>query len=83
MTIGRYCDGRAAEVFLHGHKVGSDLDLLFDDVGVLFSRLLQHGDSPASLAAGLGKLGGDLGPSSLCGAIAALLVERKGDRGDN
>ena len=81
VTIGRFPDGRVGEIFVHGYKAGTDMDLLCDDLGVVLSRLLQHGDTPDALAAGLGKLGGDLGPSSLCGAIAALLVERTGTKG--
>ena len=73
MSIGEYPDGRPGEVFLHGAKPGSDVDLLYDDVGVLVFRLLQHGDDPASLAAGIGRLGnGD--PASIIGAIADVLA---------
>ncbi len=78
LTIGEYDDGRPGEVFLHGAKPGSDVDLLGDDIGVLISRLLQHGDDPAALAAGLGRLGnGD--PASIVGAIADVLAG-KGER---
>ncbi len=53
----------------------SDTDLLCDDIGVLISRLLQHGDDPASLAAGIGRLGnGD--PASLVGLIADVLAAK-------
>ena len=81
LTVGEYSDGRPGEVFIHGAKPGSDTDLLYDDIGVLISRLLQHGDTPASLAAGLGKLGDSQGPASLIGAVAASLVGRTGDKG--
>ena len=76
LTIGEYPDGRPGEVFIHGAKPGSDADLLGDDIGVLISRLLQHGDSPAALAAGLGKLGNGQGPASLIGAIAGVVAAR-------
>ncbi len=73
LTIGEYNDGRPGEVFLHGAKPGSDTDLLCDDIGVLISRLLQHGDDPASLASGIGRLGnGD--PASIIGAVADVLT---------
>ncbi len=73
LTVGEYPDGRPGEVFLHGAKVGSEVDGLCDDIGVLISRLLQHGDDPASLAAGIGRLGnGD--PASIVGAIADVLA---------
>ena len=73
LTVGQYDDGRPGEVFIHGHTPGSDTDLLGDDIGVLISRLLQYGDDPASLAAGVGRLGnGD--PASIIGAIADILA---------
>ncbi len=73
MTVGEYPDGSPGEVFVHGHTPGSDADLLGDDIGVLISRLLQYGDDPASLAAGVGRLGnGD--PASIIGAIADVLA---------
>jgi hypothetical protein len=76
LTIGQYDDGRPGEVFLHGAKPGSDTDLLCDDIGVLVSRLLQHGDSPDALAAGLGKLGDGKSPASIIGAVADVLASK-------
>ncbi len=56
----------------------SDTDLLGDDIGVLISRLLQHGDDPAALAAGIGRLGnGD--PASIIGAVADVLAAKAAD----
>ncbi len=79
VTIGQYDDGRPGEVFIHGAKPGSDTDLLCDDIGVLISRLLQHGDSPAALASGIGRLGnGD--PASIIGAVADVLVGKAAGR---
>ena len=75
LSIGEYNDGSPGEAFLRGAKPGSDVDLLCDDIGVLLSRLLQFGDDPASLAAGVGRLGnGD--PASIVGAIADLLAAK-------
>ena len=76
LTIGEYPDGSPGEVFIRGAKPGSDADLLYDDVGVLFSRLLQHSDDPVALAAGLGKLGNGQGPASLIGAIAGVVAAK-------
>ncbi len=42
-TIGRFDDGRLAEVFLTNHKAGSMVGLLASDSAVLCSLLLQHG----------------------------------------
>ena len=82
LTVGEYPDGSPGEVFVHGAKPGSDTDLLCDDIGVLVSRLLQHGDAPTSLAAGLGRLGNGQGPASIIGAVANSLVGRTGDKGE-
>ncbi len=60
---------------MHGATPGSDTDLLGDDIGVLISRLLQYGDDPASLAAGIGRLGNG-NPASIIGAIADVLAAK-------
>ena len=78
LTVGEYSDGRPGEVFIRGAKPGSDTDLLCDDIGVLMSRLLQHGDDPASLAAGIGRLGNGE-PASIVGAVADVLTGKTGD----
>ena len=75
LTIGEYPDGQPGETFIHGSKPGSDTDLLYDDIGVLISRLLQYGDDPASLAAGIGRLGNGE-PASLVGLIADVLAAK-------
>ena len=38
------------------------------------SRLFQHGDSPASLAAGMARLGDGTTPASIIGTIADALA---------
>ena len=78
LTVGQYDDDRPGEVFIHGAKPGSDTDLLGDDIGVLISRLLQYGDDPAALAAGLGRLG-DGEPASIIGAIADVVAAKVAD----
>ena len=82
LTVGEYPNGTPGEVFIHGAKPGSDSNLLYDDIGVLISRLLQHGDTPDALAAGLGRLGNGQGPASLVGAVAATLAGRTGNEGE-
>jgi hypothetical protein len=44
-TVGRFADGRLAEVFLTNHKAGSMAGVLASDSAVLCSLLLQHGVS--------------------------------------
>jgi hypothetical protein len=66
--------GRLRETFIRGGgRVGSDRDFLLDDIAVLISRELQHDDSLASMAAGMGR--NEAGqPTSLIGAVIDLLV---------
>jgi len=42
-SIGRYPDGRPAELFLNSGKIDSDLDCLMADAAVAISIALQHG----------------------------------------
>ncbi len=62
-------------MFLHGAKVGSDVDGLHADVGVLLSHLLQHGDTLDAIAAGMARLGAQRSPASIIGAALDLLVK--------
>ena len=55
-TVGRFADGRPGEVFCHGGKVGSSMDLILDDACVALSLLLQHGVEPQALAHSMGRL---------------------------
>ena len=66
--------GAVLETFLRGGgQVGSERDFLLDDIAVLVSRDLQHGDTIAALAAGVGRLP-DGRPSSVIGAILDKLL---------
>jgi hypothetical protein len=68
ITVGyRPDDGTPAELFVHGARVGSGMDAILDDVGVMVSLLLQHGVKPRDLARSLGS-------GSVIGAIVAELV---------
>jgi hypothetical protein len=75
VALGPDAAGVVREVFLRGGaKVRSHLDYQLDDVGVLISRLLQHGDTLAEIAKGLGR--GEVGePMSIIGASADALLE--------
>lgn len=59
----------AIEVFCASFKAGTQLHAIVMDACILFSRLLQHGDTPAELAAAMCE------PPSLLGAIAAAVAE--------
>jgi ribonucleoside-diphosphate reductase alpha chain len=41
--IGRYPDGRIAELFLDNHKAGSAVGTLVRDLAIVFSFAIQHG----------------------------------------
>jgi hypothetical protein len=43
VTVGFYPDGRVAEVFVTGAKVGSEFEAVARDGAVLLSLALQHG----------------------------------------
>ncbi len=73
VTIGYFADGRPGEVFCHGAKVGSGMDLLIDDACVALSMLLQYGAEPVSLAHSMGGLGNGA-PASIIGALAILVA---------
>ncbi len=73
VTIGYFADGRPGEVFCHGAKVGSGMDLLIDDACVALSMLLQYGVEPVSLAHSMGRLGNGA-PASIIGALAILVA---------
>ena len=68
---------RAAETreLRYGAKVGSDTDGLLADVGVLLSRLLQHGDTLEAIARGMARLGDGATPASIIGAALDRLTE--------
>jgi ribonucleoside-diphosphate reductase alpha chain len=56
--------GQVRELLLRGGPVGSEVDHLLDDIAVLVSQLLQHGDAPDEIDRGLGRLPTDA-PASL------------------
>lgn len=75
VTLGYYPEtGHVGEVFTHGAKAGSAMDLLLDDACVAVSLLLQHGVEPAALASSMGRLGDGVAPASVIGALADLLA---------
>jgi hypothetical protein len=65
--------GRLLEVFVRAGRPDGHLDQLADDVAVLISRGLQHGDGLADLAHGLGRLP-DGTPTSIAGVILDELL---------
>jgi hypothetical protein len=52
-TIGRFPDGRVAEVFLTNHKAGSHADTPARDSAIVCSLALQHGADPETIRSAL------------------------------
>lgn len=74
VTLGFANDGRVLEIFARAvGKHDSDQDRFVDDVAVLLSRLLQHGDSLQNIAAGLGSINGQ--PISPVGIIVRAALD--------
>ena len=65
-TVGRFPDGRLAEIFLTNHKAGSHADTAARDSAIVCSLALQHGADPDVIRRALcrdsnGKASGPLG----------------------
>src|SRR5262245_1655163 len=52
-TIGRFADGRLAEVFLCNHRAGSHADTAARDSAITFSIAVQHGADPETIRSAL------------------------------
>jgi ribonucleoside-diphosphate reductase alpha chain len=55
--IGRYGDGKLAELFVDTHKTGTAIDTLLKDSAVLLSLALQHGASTDTIRHALSRTG--------------------------
>src|ERR1035438_1821364 len=75
--IGRFDDGRIAEIFINGAKVGSTAEANAQDAAIVASLALQHGCPLETLRHALIRTGGSGGP------LATLLdeVERQSKDG--
>lgn len=74
VCVGFARDGRPLEVFARAGTPDSDLDCVVDDVAVVVSRAIQHGDDLKEISRGIGRLpNGE--PSSLAGAILDAAVK--------
>ena len=67
--IGRFDDGRIAEIFINGAKVGSTAEANAQDAAIVASLALQHGCPLETIHHALVRGGGSAGP------LAALLDE--------
>lgn len=81
--VGFDHDGVAREVFLNGHKVGSQFETLMQDTCVVVSWLLQHGPSAAELATQIDRPPADPGApaASLTGWILITVAKIEAEEG--
>jgi hypothetical protein len=74
--IGRFDDGRIAEIFINGAKVGSAAEANAQDSAIVASLALQHGCPLGTIRHALIRTGGSGGP------LATLLDEVERRSGD-
>lgn len=67
--IGRFDDGRIAEIFINGSKVGTAAETNAQDAALVASLALQHGCPIRTIRNALARPGGGAGP------LATLLDE--------
>jgi hypothetical protein len=60
--IGRFDDGRIAEIFINGSKVGTAAETNAQDAAIVASLALQHGCPIESIRHALARSGGLAGP---------------------
>jgi hypothetical protein len=60
--IGRFEDGRIAEIFINGAKVGSTAEANAQDAAIVASLALQHGCPIETIRHALARSGGAAGP---------------------
>src|ERR1700722_8194555 len=60
--IGRFDDGRIAEIFINGAKVGSAAEANAQDAAIVASLALQHGCPIETTRHALARSGGAAGP---------------------
>lgn len=75
--IGRFDDGRIAEIFINGAKVGSTAEANAQDAAIVASLALQHGCPLETIRHALTRTGGSGGP------LATLLDEVERQAGED
>jgi ribonucleoside-diphosphate reductase alpha chain len=72
--IGRFDDGRLAEIFLTGSKSGTTIDAWAHDAAIVASLALQHGVAPETIRHAIGREHGG-GAATPLGALLDLLAD--------
>lgn len=68
--IGRFDDGRIAEIFINGSKVGTAAETNAQDAAIVASLALQHGCPIDTIRQALTRSGGSTGPlATLLGKV--------------
>jgi hypothetical protein len=75
-TIGRFTDGRVAEIFLNNHKAGSAADTNARDSAIVCSLALQCGANIGTIRAALCRDSSGR-PSGPLGAVLDLLADEE------
>lgn len=74
--IGRFDDGRIAEIFINGSKVGAAAETNAQDAAIVASLALQHGCPVDTIRHALVRSGGSTGPlATLLNEVAARSEE--------
>lgn len=72
--VGRFDDGRLAELFLTGSKSGTAIDAWTHDAAIVASLALQHGVAPETIRHAVGRENDGTAATAL-GALLDLLGE--------
>jgi hypothetical protein len=78
-TVGRYADGRLAEVFISGPKTNSGADVAARDASILVSLLLQHNCDPEIIAHAMSR-NSEGTASGVIGVALDLIAGKEGMR---
>jgi ribonucleoside-diphosphate reductase alpha chain len=71
-TVGRFPDGRVAEVFIRNHKTNSGADVNARDAAIILSFALQHGADISAIGRALSR--DPRGhPSGVMGAVLDII----------
>ena len=74
-TVGRFSDGRLAEIFLTNHKAGSHADTAARDSAITFSIAVQHGADPGTIRSALCRDSQGRASGPLAAALDLIMVE--------
>jgi hypothetical protein len=76
-TVGRFPDGRVAEVFIQNHKSNSGADVNARDAAIILSVALQHGADISAIGKALCRDPRG-NPSGIMGVALDLLAKEEG-----